>query len=76
MEISKIYQEEQFLTKYFVIRHSKLLVIQSMMDINTNLDSDLQSFGKKARDIQPLSAHTGTEIEISGNKGWTNECSI
>ena len=34
MEISKIYQEEQRLTKYYMIRHSKLLVIQSIMDIN------------------------------------------
>ena len=38
MKISKIYQKRRCLIKYYVIRHSKLLVIQSMMDINVDWD--------------------------------------
>ena len=35
-EISKIYQEELLLTKQYVIRHSKLLAILNITDINTD----------------------------------------
>ena len=37
MEISKIYQEDCLMTKYYMIRRLKLLVICSMTDINVNL---------------------------------------
>ena len=34
IEVLKIYQEEQLLIKYSVIKHLILLKIQNMMDIN------------------------------------------
>ena len=37
MEISNIQIEEQLLIKYYVIKHSVLLKIQNMMDINVDL---------------------------------------
>ena len=36
-KISKIYQEEWLLAKYYIARHSKLLVVHSMIDINVDL---------------------------------------
>ena len=41
MEILKVYQEEQLLMKYYMIKHLMLLKIQIMTDINADL---LQSF--------------------------------
>ena len=57
MEISKIYQEEQRLTKYYVIRHSKLLVMQSM-----NINADLHQWSKIFcyKKAEYTSTHTGT----------------
>ena len=54
-ETSKIYQEERHLPGYYVIRHTKLLAIQSM--ININLDQ-CQTY-EKPRDT---TTHAGTEI--------------
>ena len=36
MKISKIYQEEQRLTKYCFLRHFNLPIAQNMSDINTD----------------------------------------
>ena len=65
IENSKIYQEEWRLTKYDVIRHLKLLVIQSMMNISVGWHQWSTSFDKKAWDI--LSTHAEAGIGISEN---------
>ena len=38
MSISKIYQAERYLTKYYLVKHLKLLVIQTKKDINLFLN--------------------------------------
>ena len=57
MDILKISQEERRLTMYYVIRHSKLLVIQSTMNTKANLHQWFITF------FDQTSRDTCTQIE-------------
>ena len=68
MEISKIYQEEWHMTKYYMIRHLKLLVIQIMITFSNHING-LQI-------LQAWSTNfliTGLGILVTGTKISENE---
>ena len=74
MEILKIYLEEQFLTKYYMIKHLILLKFQNMMDFNVDLLQWFIIFFDKNSSATPVnkSAGTFTHIETEINFVKTN----